>query len=240
MLGGHWWDGFKSNEYPSEAEGEKMARAVLERHLNITEEPEKVMVGLQRDCIPQYTVGHEARLKQTHRDLQAAFGGKLSVAGNWVDGVGLNDCVRGARDVVLALKESLDGGDDEGVTGLEAFQQDRLWAEEETEAYREYREMQERADRDSERAGKKLKAMRAIANLDAPAFDGTSEGLEEGISWYYQQLSETLAMVVDEDGKIRDEDDKAYVKELRALILRMEESRDRMKILEDAEKQGNS
>lgn len=143
MLGGHWWDSFSASEFPDEEEGAEMAKAVLKRHLGIEECPEKVLVGLQRECIPQYTVGHEARLKSTHRDLKDEFGGRLAVAGNWVDGVGLNDCVRGARDVVLALKENI-GNDDEGATGLEDFQTGRVWLETETEAFRRYREQKER------------------------------------------------------------------------------------------------
>jgi oxygen-dependent protoporphyrinogen oxidase len=125
MLGGHWWDAF--DHYPSEEEGVEMAIAVLRRHLNITDVPDKMMVGLQEDCIPQYTVGHEMRLKSAHSQLMGAFKGKLSVAGNWVEGVGLNDCVRGARDLVLKLKGTAGAVDD--ATGLEDFQASRRWVQ---------------------------------------------------------------------------------------------------------------
>lgn len=111
MLGGHWWDGFDA--YPDEEEGAAMAMSVLRRHLKIDEEPEYVNVNLQRECIPQYTVGHESRLMTAHQDLMSGFKGKLMVAGNSYEGVGLNDCVRSARDVVMSIK------DGKVATGLE-------------------------------------------------------------------------------------------------------------------------
>jgi oxygen-dependent protoporphyrinogen oxidase len=118
MLGGHWWDGFDS--YPDEAEGAAMAKAVLKRHLKIDEEPAAVNVSLQKDCIPQYTVGHEARMKAAHGELMQMFKGKLAVAGNSYTGVGLNDCVRAARDVVMDIK-------DRQATGLESFVGGNPW-----------------------------------------------------------------------------------------------------------------
>lgn len=113
MLGGHWWDAFSS--YPDEEEGVNMARAVLHRHLKITDRPAVTRVNLQRECIPQYTVGHEKRMREAHSDLLKGFKGKLAVAGNSYTGVGLNDCVRAARDVVVGLKRG------DVVTGLEEF-----------------------------------------------------------------------------------------------------------------------
>ncbi|KAH7400090.1 protoporphyrinogen oxidase-like protein [Cadophora sp. MPI-SDFR-AT-0126] len=102
MLGGHWWDAFDT--YPDEEEGINMARSVLHRHLNVTAKPAATRVSLQRNCIPQYTVGHESRMQAAHVDLMREFKGKLAVAGNSYTGVGLNDCVRAARDVVMGMK----------------------------------------------------------------------------------------------------------------------------------------
>ncbi|KAL8999235.1 MAG: hypothetical protein Q9169_001900 [Polycauliona sp. 2 TL-2023] len=113
MLGGHWWDGWVA--YPDEEHGAKMAKAILKRHLGVSEEPQAVHVGLQRDCIPQYTVGHHSRMAQAHEALQR-FRGRLRVAGNSYNGVGLNDCVRSAREVVMGLG---DGRDEK--TGLDIF-----------------------------------------------------------------------------------------------------------------------
>jgi oxygen-dependent protoporphyrinogen oxidase len=120
MLGGHWWDDF--NVYPDEDEGAAMAKAILNRHLHIDEQPIAVSVGLQRECIPQYTVGHNARMKNAHGELMRLFRGKLKVAGNSYTGVGLNDCVRAARDVVMGMKSR--PGD---TTGLETFLAEPKW-----------------------------------------------------------------------------------------------------------------
>ncbi|KAI7579543.1 hypothetical protein D0869_03398 [Hortaea werneckii] len=111
MLGGHWWNDWPV--YPDEQEGLALAKGVVERHLGIKEEPEVYSVNLQKDCIPQYTVGHESRLKTAHSNLSQRFQGRLRVAGSWMNGVGVNDCLRSAYEVVKALKTGRDG------TGLE-------------------------------------------------------------------------------------------------------------------------
>lgn len=118
MLGGHYWDGWTG--YPSEEEGLQMARSILKRHLRITEEPAAWAVNLQKDCIPQYTVGYEDRLKNVHDELLDRFSGRLRVAGNWIRGVGVNDCLRSAWEVTRELR-------DERKTGLEAAVEDKQW-----------------------------------------------------------------------------------------------------------------
>ncbi|KAM0718188.1 hypothetical protein Q7P37_006520 [Cladosporium fusiforme] len=111
MLGGHWWDGWPA--FPSEQEGLEMARSVLSRQLGIHQEPQAWAVNLQKDAIPQYHVGHDDRLKAAHATLLAQYQGKLRVAGNWIQGVGVNDCLRSAWDVVKGLRDGRDA------TGLE-------------------------------------------------------------------------------------------------------------------------
>ena len=112
MLGGHWWDGWDA--FPDEHEGVSMAKAVLRRHLGISVQPEAIRVSFQKNCIPQYTVGHRKRLEQGSR-LLGIFQGRLRVAGNSYSGVGLNDCVRSAKEVVRGLF------DIEQTTGLQWF-----------------------------------------------------------------------------------------------------------------------
>ncbi|KAL8675044.1 MAG: hypothetical protein Q9168_000527 [Polycauliona sp. 1 TL-2023] len=113
MLGGHWWDEWVA--YPDEEQGASMAKDILKRHLGVSEEPQAVHVGLQKNCIPQYTVGHHSRMAQAHEALKQ-FHGRLRVAGNSYSGVGLNDCVRSAREVVMGLVEGR-----EVKTGLDHF-----------------------------------------------------------------------------------------------------------------------
>ena len=119
MLGGHWWEGF--NAYPDEDEGASMAKALLSRHLGINEEPQAIRISLQRNCIPQYSVGHEARMEEASLRLES-YNGRLRVAGNSYTGVGLNDCIRAAKDVVKGL---VDGT---GRTGLESFVGGKKWS----------------------------------------------------------------------------------------------------------------
>ncbi|KAI9644902.1 oxygen-dependent protoporphyrinogen oxidase [Ciborinia camelliae] len=119
MLGGHWWDCF--TEYPDEEEGASMAKSVLKRHLMIDEEPEMVHVSLQKDCIPQYTVGHEQRLEQAHYELLIAYKGRLAVAGNSYTGVGVNDCIKAAKVVASDVARG------NHVTGLERFTEQKWW-----------------------------------------------------------------------------------------------------------------
>jgi oxygen-dependent protoporphyrinogen oxidase len=110
MLGGHWWNGWPS--FPDEKEGVAMARSVLERHLGIKEEPEAWQANMEKDCIPQYTVGHEQRLKKAHSNILSEYKGRLRVAGNWMSGVGVNDCLRSAYEVAKNLSK-------DDATGLE-------------------------------------------------------------------------------------------------------------------------
>ncbi|KAF2213746.1 hypothetical protein CERZMDRAFT_39157 [Cercospora zeae-maydis SCOH1-5] len=107
MLGGHWWDGWPA--LPNEQEGVALARSVLERHLGIKEEPEAWQVNLEKDCIPQYTVGHEQRLKDAHNNIWRQYKGRLRVAGNWMSGPGVNDCLRSAYEVVKNFSRDATG-----------------------------------------------------------------------------------------------------------------------------------
>jgi len=97
-----------------------MAKAVLKRHLNVTDDPEAWDVNLHQECIPQYTVGHDASMRTANEELRAGFRGRLRVAGNSYKGVGLHDCVRSAREVVMGLQQ-------EGMTGLEEFAREKVW-----------------------------------------------------------------------------------------------------------------
>ncbi|KAM3414148.1 Protoporphyrinogen oxidase [Cercospora zeina] len=107
MLGGHWWDGWPA--LPNEQEGVALARSVLERHLGIKEEPEAWQVNLEKDCIPQYTVGHEQRLKDAHNNIWRQYKGRLRVAGNWMSSPGVNDCLRSAYEVVKNISRDATG-----------------------------------------------------------------------------------------------------------------------------------
>lgn len=93
MLGGHLWDGWTESDYPDHEAAVKMARALLERHLGITETPAVARSRLQRNAIPQYTVGHPARMRALSDAVRSDFDHRLTLAGSWYAGVGVNDCV---------------------------------------------------------------------------------------------------------------------------------------------------
>lgn len=90
---------------------------VLKRHLGLTEEPVVCEANLQRDCIPQYVVGHSARMARGHDALLSMFGDRLRVAGSWYGGVGVNDCLRGAWEIVTGLAADLQG-EEAGFEGM--------------------------------------------------------------------------------------------------------------------------
>ncbi|KAK6358676.1 oxygen-dependent protoporphyrinogen oxidase [Orbilia blumenaviensis] len=120
MLGGHWWSN-NATPLPSQEDGVRMAREVLSQHLGITAEPAETMASLQMDCIPQYGVGHAGRLRQVHEDLMDKMGGKLVLAGSSYGGVGLNDCVRSARDAAFGVAAG------RPMTNLERWAFEEVW-----------------------------------------------------------------------------------------------------------------
>lgn len=83
------------------------ALAVVRRDLLVTmgiaAEPAFVETATWREAIPQYTVGHLARVAAIERALGASPG--LHLAGNAYRGVSVNDCVAEAQRVVGALVE---------------------------------------------------------------------------------------------------------------------------------------
>ena len=94
MMGGHYWDDWKVTDYPDHDSAIRMARSMLQRHLGITDVPTVVRSRLQQDAIPQYTVGHLDRMYDLSKTVQRDFNRRLVLAGNWYNGVGVNDCVR--------------------------------------------------------------------------------------------------------------------------------------------------
>jgi oxygen-dependent protoporphyrinogen oxidase len=122
MMGGHWWNDWAG--YPDEEEGLEMAKAVVQRHLNITEAPTAAHVNLSKDCIPQYTLGYEDRLQDFARGITDEFKGRLRVVGNQFNGVGVNDCITGAWNLARGLR---DGGWKSRSCGLDRVMDGRQW-----------------------------------------------------------------------------------------------------------------
>lgn len=123
MMGGHWWDGWA--EYPSEEEGLEMAKNVLRRHLGIEDEPVTSIVNLSKDCIPQYTLGYNDRLREFAQSTSDTFRGRLRVVGSQFNGVGVNDCITGAWNVARGLRGQ---GWQGRSCGLDRVMDNREWA----------------------------------------------------------------------------------------------------------------
>ncbi|KAJ6171342.1 hypothetical protein N7470_000409 [Penicillium chermesinum] len=94
MFGGHYWDGWSRRDYPDHDSAVRMARRTLQRHLGIMQAPKLARSRLQVDAIPQYTVGHLKNTFALSARVMRDFNRKLTLAGNWYNGVGVNDCVR--------------------------------------------------------------------------------------------------------------------------------------------------
>lgn len=94
MFGGHYWDGWKEGDYPDHDTAIRMAQRTLQRHLGITDTPNIARSRLQVNAIPQYTVGHMTRMFELSKSVKEDFNKRLVLAGNWYNGVGVNDCVR--------------------------------------------------------------------------------------------------------------------------------------------------
>lgn len=122
MLGGHWWSGWEA--YPSADEGADLAKSLLRRHLGITSEPDVCHVTLNRNCIPQYTVGYENRLKDFAVGLQNMYHGRLRVVGSQFNGVGVNDCIMAAWHLARSMRGS---GWRENSAGLDKVLDERPW-----------------------------------------------------------------------------------------------------------------
>ncbi|RLL96363.1 hypothetical protein CFD26_104998 [Aspergillus turcosus] len=94
MLGGHYWDGWEWSDYPKPDTCIQMSKSLLKRHLGITDCPLQTSVAIKHQCIPQYTVGHLSRMRDLSQTVRQEFNNRLTLAGNWYNGVGVTDCVR--------------------------------------------------------------------------------------------------------------------------------------------------
>lgn len=104
MLGGHYWR--ERTSYPSDDELLSSAKSVVARDLGIATNPTINLVSLQRECIPQYEVGHHERIQKLEGYLESTFGkDRFKIVGSAIDGVGVNDCILSARKMAKRLQE---------------------------------------------------------------------------------------------------------------------------------------
>ncbi len=86
----------------SDTEIIEVVRHDLKLSMGITTQPEFCQIIRWPRAIPQYELGHQAKVADIMQDLKAMKG--LHLVGNAFYGVGVNDCVRDAKRVVAELR----------------------------------------------------------------------------------------------------------------------------------------
>lgn len=105
MLGGSsFQDQYGDPDKANKENIENDALDAIRNTLNIHSEPRKVNVTIQKDCIPQYHVGHSELLRSI-RNYTAQNKLPLTLVGSWYDGVGLNDCIHHSQSAVDKIFE---------------------------------------------------------------------------------------------------------------------------------------
>ncbi|XP_041036592.1 protoporphyrinogen oxidase isoform X2 [Carcharodon carcharias] len=104
MMGGSWFqEAFGDPETVAQDDLLQRATQAVQNHLGITQKPLKTIIKVQKDCIPQYTLGHS-------KHLDTIFGYiddrqlPLSLIGASYRGVSVNDCIHEAQRAVDRLR----------------------------------------------------------------------------------------------------------------------------------------
>ncbi|XP_059194622.1 protoporphyrinogen oxidase [Centropristis striata] len=97
MMGGAWFqEVFGAPEAVTEEHILAQAAEAVNRHLGVTTAPSWSRVTLQRDCIPQYYLGHFQRV-ESMRGFIRENNLSLSLIGSSYDGVSVNDVIFSGR-----------------------------------------------------------------------------------------------------------------------------------------------
>lgn len=83
----------------------EIALKELHAHIKINSIPDHIHIKRARNAIPQYTVGHQARLRDIEDELKK-MPAKINLLGNGFYGISVNDCIAQAM-----LRTILDKGD---------------------------------------------------------------------------------------------------------------------------------
>lgn len=102
MSGGRFFDKY----YGKDSSKEYILKQALEgisKILGINDKPDAQEVYLHRQCIPQYIVGHHARVERIRKYI-AEKNLPLSLSGAAFDGVGVNDVILSSKKIVNSLE----------------------------------------------------------------------------------------------------------------------------------------
>ncbi|KAM4603143.1 protoporphyrinogen oxidase [Discoglossus pictus] len=103
MLGGAWFESSLGD--PDTVSSEKLlnlATQAAATQLGVKGQPSRTIVQLNKDCIPQYKVGHFKRMENISSFLRQ-HSLPLSLIGASYDGVAVNDCIYNAKNAVHTL-----------------------------------------------------------------------------------------------------------------------------------------
>ncbi|KAM4690760.1 protoporphyrinogen oxidase isoform 1-T2 [Rhinophrynus dorsalis] len=103
MLGGAWFESSLGD--PDTVSNEKLLQLATEAaatQLGLKEKPSRSIVNLNKDCIPQYILGHWKH-KGTIFSYLREHSLPLSLIGASYDGVSVNDCIYNAKNAVHKL-----------------------------------------------------------------------------------------------------------------------------------------
>lgn len=107
MMGGHYWDDLPDGFLPDADAAAEMAKRAVARHLgldpSVADHAVVASSKLCRSCLPQHEVGHVARMRAAHIELEWAFKGRLAVAGQSYQAPGVLPAVRAARDIAMQV-----------------------------------------------------------------------------------------------------------------------------------------
>lgn len=81
----------------SDSEARSLAMRGIAKHLGITATPDVSMVFRAPQVFPQFLVGHQDRMRALEGELVRKYP-RLKLVGNYLYGVGVNDCIARARE----------------------------------------------------------------------------------------------------------------------------------------------
>ena len=100
-MGGSHYEQYFGNPDTSDVEHLKnVATETTMKVLNISKEPTKCMVTIQKNCLPKYRPGHVELVSKIRRYI-SKNNLPLTIAGSAFDGVGINDCIFHSQNQVL-------------------------------------------------------------------------------------------------------------------------------------------
>lgn len=105
-MGGHWFNslfGHPDSVAPDLLQD--VAQETAEKTLGIRSKPTSCLTTIQRDCIPQYTLGHSDRVWRSF-DFIERRKLPLTLIGASYRGVSVNDCIYNAQLAVERILES--------------------------------------------------------------------------------------------------------------------------------------